>query len=75
MIALKPVNGSSQIAAQGYDPVSRTLAVHFKHGNAVYHYLGVPPEEADRFAKAESPGKHLHAHIKGHYHYERQAGA
>lgn len=71
MIALKLVTGSSQIAAQGYDPVSHTLAVRFTSGG-VYHYAGVPPDEADKFAKAESLGKHLHTHIRGKYPHERQ---
>lgn len=71
MIALAPVTGSSQIAAQGYDPVSHTLAVRF-HGGSVYHYSGVPQETATNFAKAESAGKFLHAHIKGKFAHERQ---
>ena len=72
MIALTPVTGSSQIAAHGYDPISHTLAVRFHKGSAVYHYKGVPQDEADKFARAPSLGQHLHAHIKNKFHFERQ---
>lgn len=57
---------SSMLAAHGYDPESRTLAVQFTNG-ATYHYADVPPEAAEAFAKAESAGGHFGKHIRGKY--------
>lgn len=71
MIALETMQGSSQIAATGYDPVTHVLAVRFHSGDAVFHYKNVPPDKAASLRKAESPGKYLHSAIKGRYEYER----
>ena len=71
MIALTPVTNSSQLIAHGYHLPTQTLAVRYKSGGT-YHYKGVPPHEAEKFAKAESLGSHLHQHIKGKYAHERQ---
>lgn len=67
MVTLKPVTGSSQIVAYGYDPVQRVLAIQFKAGTHVYHYRDVPQETADAFEAAESKGKFFGAQIRDHY--------
>lgn len=70
-IALKPVK-SSFISAIGYDLASRTLAVRFAVGN-VEHYPDVPPEVAEAFGKAESPGRFFGSQIRGQYQHVEQA--
>lgn len=62
-IALTPVE-SSKLAAVGYDSATRTLAVTFKTGNALYCYPGVTPEQHAAFVGAESVGKHFIAHYQ-----------
>lgn len=64
-IALKPVT-SSFIGAVGYDLASRTLAVGFLNGT-VAHFSDVPPEVAEAFDKAESPGRYFTASIRGQF--------
>ena len=70
MIALQPIENSSQIAATGYDPTSQTLAVLFRSGQR-YDYRGVPPEEADALRNADSPGRYLQSTIKPAYEFEK----
>lgn len=63
-IALTPVT-SNQVAAIGYDPATKTLAVTFTRGTgAVYHYPNVEPKVHTDFLAAESIGKFFGAHIK-----------
>lgn len=62
-IALTPVK-SNQVAAIGYDPDTKTLAVSFTRGTAIYHYPGVTPETHAAFIGAESIGKFFGQHIK-----------
>ncbi len=69
-IPLKRVK-SSQIAAIGYDPETKTLAVQFKPRAAtgetpvpVYHYGDVSQQCADDFRGAESIGTYFGLHIK-----------
>jgi hypothetical protein len=57
-IALTPVE-SNKVAAIGHCPVTNTLAVTFKTGNAVYCYPGVTAEQYAAFISAESIGKHF----------------
>lgn len=64
-IETKPVE-SSNIAAIGYDPASKTVQVDFKTGKK-YHYQNVPQETFDELKAAPSVGKHLNAHIKPTY--------
>lgn len=71
MIELKPIENSSQIDATGYDIGTQTLAVRFKAGGNVYHYLNVPAEVAQGMVQAESPGRYLLANIKHEYSFER----
>lgn len=63
-IALIPVK-SNQVAAVGYDPITKTLAVTFTRGTgAVYHYPNVEPKTHADFIAAESIGKFFGANIK-----------
>jgi hypothetical protein len=62
-IPLTPVK-SNQVAAIGYDPVTKTLAVTFTSGTAVYHYPNVEPKVHADFMAAESIGRFFGAHIK-----------
>jgi hypothetical protein len=55
---------SNQVAAIGYDPESRTLAVTFTRGGALYQYPDVEPEVHAAFIGAESIGRYFGAHIK-----------
>lgn len=61
---------SSQIKAHGHDGTTNTLAIEY-HSGDTYHYEGVSPEQYQAFAKAESVGKHFHAHIKGKHKYQK----
>lgn len=58
-IETKPVE-SSNIAAIGYDPATKTLQVDFKGGRK-YHYQRVSQEVFDELAAAPSVGKHFAA--------------
>jgi len=69
MIRMIEVSNSKAISAYHYDAVERILSVHFKNAKQVHHYHDVPPEEAAKFEKAESLGKHHAAHIKGKFHH------
>lgn len=56
---------SNQVAAIGYDPLTKTLAVTFTRGTGtVYHYPNVEPKTHADFMAAESIGKFFGAHIK-----------
>lgn len=63
---LLPVEGSTSIAAAGYDPATLTLAIQFKNGG-LYHYTGVPQEVVDQLRAAESAGKFYMQQIRGKY--------
>ena len=66
MAPLLPVQ-SSMLAAIGYDPATRTLAVRFNNSNFVHHYKDVPAAEVDAVRTAESIGKEFNARIRGKY--------
>jgi hypothetical protein len=58
---------SQQVAAIGYSPELRTLAVQFKAKAGdppVYHYENVTPEQHAAFIGAESIGTFFGANIK-----------
>lgn len=55
---------SNQVAAIGYDPETKTLAVTFTRGFALYQYPNVESEVHAAFVSAESVGKFFGAHIK-----------
>lgn len=61
-IEMTPVD-SSQIAALGHDPDTKTLAVQF-NGGGLYHYDNVDAELFDRFRNADSIGSFFHKNIK-----------
>lgn len=63
-IPLTPVT-SNQVAAIGYCPETKTLAVTFTRGaGALYQYPNVEPETHAAFIGAESIGKFFGQHIK-----------
>lgn len=60
-----PKERSSQVAAYGYEPASKTLAVIFRRGAGhVYHYADVPQEKADGLSTAPSLGIYIDRVIK-----------
>lgn len=61
---------SSNIRAIGHDPESKTLEVEFSNGG-VYHYHGVDSDQYNELLKAESVGRHLNTHIKGHHKFSK----
>jgi hypothetical protein len=61
-IALNPVE-SHKIKAVGYDEATKTLAVQFNHGAAIYHYPDVSAETHKAFIASESLGKFHTEHI------------
>lgn len=64
--ALVPIDGSTSIAAIGYEPSTMVLAIQFK-GGGVYHYAGVSLEIVDQLRAAESVGKFYMQQIRGKY--------
>lgn len=63
-IPLTPVK-SNQVAAVGYDPLTKTLAVTFTRGpGTIYQYPNVEPKVHAEFMAAESIGRYFGAHIK-----------
>jgi len=70
---LTPIEGSSQIAAEAYDPVNRVLTLKFHRTPALYHYLEVPPEVHQQFMAAESKGKAFGALIKDKFTFQKVA--
>ena len=71
MVALTPVANSKLVEAAGYDPATSTLALRFKSGGATHHYKDVPPNMAEAFGQAESPGSFFHQNIKGQFESEK----
>lgn len=69
VIEHKPV-ASSNVASVGYDQPSQCLEVKFINGS-VYRYFAVAALTAVALAQAESVGKYLAEHIKGHYEFVR----
>lgn len=62
-IALTPVE-SNKVKAIGYDAATKTLAVAFNSGNALYCYPDVSAEQHEAFVNAESIGKHFGANFQ-----------
>jgi hypothetical protein len=71
-IHMNPVEKSSNIAATGYDPHSKTLAIQFKGGGKTYHYADVPHGLADELNKSESVGKFVVGQIVGKFKHTLQ---
>jgi len=71
-ITMNPVK-SSNVAATGYDPHSKTLAVQFRGGGKTYHYSDVPHDLFERMNKAESVGKFVVGQVVGKFKHALQA--
>ena len=65
-IPLTPVV-SNQLAATGYDPATKTLAITFKNKSGVTHPYHYPctQEQYDALCASESKGKWFNTTIKG----------
>jgi hypothetical protein len=72
-IALEAVEGSTSIAALGYDAARSILAVQFLTGE-IYHFAGVSTDTALALYGAESRGGYFHTSIRGRYWSERMTG-
>lgn len=68
---MQPVT-SSNIAAVGYHPPTRTLVVRF-HDRSVYWYAAVPPESFAAMLAAPRPGQFLHRSIIPFFDATRQS--
>lgn len=55
---------SSNLAAVGYNPEKRILAIQFKSGQ-IYHYADVSLETATEFYGSESRGRYYAQHVRG----------
>ena len=55
---------SNQVKAVGYDAATKTLAVTFNFGKALYHYPDVTAKQHADFIGAESIGTYFGQHIK-----------
>ena len=49
-----------------YDKDRQTLVITFPNGRS-YTLDGVPPDEADAFMKADSPGSYWNTYLRGRY--------
>lgn len=74
-IHMNPVAKSQNIAATGYDPHSKTLAIQFKGGGKTYHYSDVPHDVFAQLGKAESVGKFVVGQIVGKFKHVLQKPA
>lgn len=64
-IPMEPVEGSSNVAATGYDPIGRTLLVWYRNGG-VYVWRQIPASEYQALRAAESAGGYMRE-IEGRY--------
>jgi len=69
-VQIKPILGSSNVAAAGYHGPTRTLHVVF-HSGGHYTYHNVAPALYERFLKSESKGNFLHKHVKGRHRFSK----
>lgn len=60
---------SSNLAAVGYDPATKTLRVQFHSG--MYDYYDVPESVYDGLMGASSHGEYHAAYIKNSYRYRK----
>ena len=61
MIEWRPVNGSTRIIAEAYDPESETIYVRF-HDGVEWRYSACPPNIWQAFtAPGQSRGQYIHA--------------
>ena len=62
---------SSNLASVGYDEISRTLEVEFKHGG-IYQYFDVPISVYQELMAASSHGQYFDQNVKkAGYRYEK----
>lgn len=69
-VTMLPMPGSSNIKEMGHDAETNTLYVTFQ-GGARYSYADVPRALYTKGVESDSPGKWLHAEIKGKFKHER----
>jgi hypothetical protein len=56
---------SNQLAAVGYSPELKVLAITFTRGSGtVYHYPGIEPQQHADLIAAKSIGRHFGEHVK-----------
>lgn len=60
------IEGSSTIAAVGYDKELRELIVKF-HSGGIYAFEAVPEQEHEALIQAASVGRQFHQSIRGFY--------
>lgn len=58
VIPVQPIEGSSNVAAAGYDPMEQILRIQFQNGGT-YDYHGVDADLAKAFEDAPSKGKFI----------------
>jgi hypothetical protein len=69
MIELKPIEGSSQLAAYAYDHATATLSMRFHKSAFVYQYHDVEPDTVAEFEAAENKGAFFGSRIKGRFNF------
>lgn len=72
-IALEVVP-SKNLAAIGYNPQKRILAVQFATTGIIFHYADIPQQLMAEFAGAESFGRFYGERIRGKFQGERMTG-
>lgn len=63
---LQKIEGSSTIAAVGYDKEVQELVIQF-HSGGTYSFPAVPEQKHQELITAPSIGRYFHAHIRGVY--------
>lgn len=71
IVALTPVENSSNVSAFGHLAGERILAVQFCSGQT-YHYFDVEPEVVEQMKHAPSIGSFISKFIRGKYRCEMQ---
>lgn len=67
---LTRLHHSKTLESAGYDAMTRTLRVRFRHGG-LYDYLDVPPEVFEGLTTSAHPWTEWQTHIKASYDYRR----
>lgn len=63
---MQKIEGSSTIAAIGYDQELQELTIQF-HSGGTYSFAGVPEHEHQALISAPSVGRQFHQRIRGSY--------
>jgi len=61
---------SSNLAAVGYDPETRTLEIEFRNGR-VYRYFDVPSDVYEELMAADTLGGYFNRNIRNRYPFEQ----